>query len=280
MSERWMPKHGELYYYISTTRTVIPEKFNKYDAGIIARCFFGNCFRTAVEAESAAKKFKAFLLSFYEDQPVTNSNQLPKLTAEVFNRPDCPEWARYAAVNADGLVRVFLNKPSHQYRMYWYDPDSWWERGLHSVKYDASDWQHSLIERPGKETKLPDWCKPGEWVYLSNEEYDKIESIDGFGINLASGTIINKKYIHEDAVSARLRPYNAEEMKALMGKVLERKDGDAFLVTSYTPQLEKDLCAVDIDNMWVTPDDVLKDFTIDNALCGVLEHLENGEWVK
>ena len=65
-----------------------------------------------------------------------------------------------------------------------------------------------------------------------------------------------------------------------MGRVLEQKNGDAFLVTAYTPQLEKDLCAVDIDNMWVTPDDVLKNFTINNTPCGVLEHLENGEWVK
>ena len=79
---------------------------------------------------------------------------------------------------------------------------------------------------------------------------------------------------------ARLRPYTAEEMRALMGKVLERKDGDAFLITAYTPQLEKDLCAVDIDNMWVTPDDVLKDYTIDEKPAGVLEHLENGKWVQ
>ena len=38
--------------------------------------------------------------------------------------------------------------------------------------------------------------------------------------------------------------------------------------------------AVDIDNMWVRPDDVLKDYTINGSPCGVLEHLENGEWVK
>lgn len=28
--------------------------------------------------------------------------QYPKLTADVFNRPDCPEWAKIAVVNCDG----------------------------------------------------------------------------------------------------------------------------------------------------------------------------------
>lgn len=129
--------------------------------------------------------------------------------------------------------------------------------------------------------QLPDWCKVGEWVYLSNEEYDKIESIDGFGINLASGAFVNKKYIHEEAVSARLRKYNAEEMKALVGKVVDKKDGDAFVVTAYTPELDsRKLSAVAIDDMWVTADDVLEYYTINDSPCGKLEHLENGEWVQ
>lgn len=274
MSERWIPKHGELYYYISTTRTVIPEKFNKYDAGIIARCFFGNCFRTAVEAESAAKKFKAFLLSFYEDQPVTNSNQLPKLTAEVFDRPDCPEWAQYAAVDVQGLAYWYHHSPVADERI-----GVWkvWGTDRQLIGFfDSSDWQNSIVERPAKKPELPEWCKVGEWVYLSNEKYDKIESIDGFGINLASGSIINKKYIHEDAVSARLRPYNAHELKALVGKVIEF-DTFAQLVLMYDG---KDNAILAGDGDWISESTLLKDYTINNKPAGVLEHLENGEWVK
>ena len=71
-----------------------------------------------------------------------------KLTVDFFGRPDCPEWAKYAAVNADGSVRVFLNQPTTQYKLYWYDPTSYWEQSLKGDTFDASDWRNSLVKRP------------------------------------------------------------------------------------------------------------------------------------
>jgi hypothetical protein len=124
---------------------------------------------------------------------------------------------------------------------------------------------------------LPDWCKPGEWVYLSNEEYDKIESIDGFGVNFASGAIINKEYIHEEAVSARLRQYNDEEMMGLVGKVLRgcvKFDFFALIVYAESGEIQTNAHCY-------TADELLNNgYTIDGKLCGVLEHLEDGEWVE
>lgn len=89
---------------------------------------------------------------FYE-QWYGKWNQAPKLTAEVFDRPDCPEWARWAAVDACGAA-------------YWYEEcpntplfcDTRWHpirlgskiRSC-SERFDAADWEHSLIERPAKE---------------------------------------------------------------------------------------------------------------------------------
>lgn len=316
MSERWKPKHGETYYFVDSLFTVCSYAWR--DDGADAqyhKC--GNCFRTAKEAAAAAEKVKALLLSLHYNGTSTansetlkdtftehlkkfaeiqadvilqkareqyNNAPLPKLTAEVFDRPDCPEWAQYAMVNDLGYG-------------YWYEenPGLFCAGYGHGTKimfidrFDASDWQNSLIERPEKKT-LPDWCKQGEWVCcwdeVHGEEYSKIIAIKTEGMSSPvihfdnGGKATYGSLSWDDLKPARLRPYNAEEMKALMGKVLEQKNGDAFMVTAYTPQLEKDVCAVDIDNMWVTPDDVLKNYTINGKPCGVLEHLENGEWVE
>lgn len=83
--------------------------------------------------------------------------KLPKLTAEVFNRPDCPDWAEWAAVDASGAAYWYEERPS--------TPELFCHTRWHPVRlgskiqgcsgrFDASDWEHSLIQRPAKE--LPD----------------------------------------------------------------------------------------------------------------------------
>lgn len=135
--------------------------------------------------------------------------------------------------------------------------------------------------------ELPDWCKVGEWVW-SNDSYHKIVRIKTNGCS-APVIILDdgNKYTFgslswDDISQASPRPYNKKEMKALVGKVVDKKDGDAFVVTAYTPELDsRKLSAVSIDDMWVTPDAVLEYFTINGKPCGVFEHLnDNGEWVK
>lgn len=72
--------------------------------------------------------------------------QLPKLTAEVFNRPDCPAWAKFAAADENGCAYWFRNKPFEM-------NNGMWGGGANcriDGRFDASDWQHSLIERPAK----------------------------------------------------------------------------------------------------------------------------------
>jgi hypothetical protein len=62
LKERWKPKVGEKYYWIDPDgdrhySTWNDDKFDK------KRHAFGNCFRTESEAQSAAEKVKALLLS-------------------------------------------------------------------------------------------------------------------------------------------------------------------------------------------------------------------------
>lgn len=208
------------------------------------------------------------------DETATNCNQFPKLTTEVFNRPDCPEWAKYAAVSKFGCLTFFEEKPvlgnnsflpldkNYTTKLYRNEPGRW----------DASDWQNSLIERPAK---LPDWCKVGEWVYIHKiRAYVRVAKTEGYLLFNNAGHHVP----YDDCKQARLRPYNAEEMRALMGKVI-KKGPSMHIVTGFENVFCNE-CMVHVNGCLYSANDLLRQFHIGNAPCGVLEHLENGEWVK
>lgn len=208
MSERWKPKHGDTFWYVSEIADVNGTTW--LDDGIDPIFYeSGNCFQTEEEAEAAAKKVKALLLSLHEEQPVTDCDQLPKLTAEVFDRPDCPEWAKYAAVDGNGYAYYSSERP-----FILSDEFGWGivcgensRSELIPGKFTHINWSESRIKRP---TKLPDWCKVGEWIYTSSEQYLKINgiSVDLQKIELSNGATWSKQDIIDEAVPARLRPYN------------------------------------------------------------------------
>lgn len=194
--------------------------------------------------------------------------ELPKLTTEVFDRPDCPEWAKYAAVDKDGRGFYYHNKPRKN--------DYNW--GLSDVvgcklidNFDPSHWQNSLIERPAK-THLPDWCKVGEWVYQRlNKKYIQIGNLDMAHLAMLEADIKNGA-----TVQACKRPFNDKEMKALVGKVIEDED-EVNLVSCFhkdTGKIETDYESYDAESLKNST------FTIDGKPCYKLEHLENGEWVE
>lgn len=87
-----------------------------------------------------------------------NNVKLPKLTTDVFNHPDCPEWAKWAAVNENGKGFVFEYEPI--------DGKHVWHvacgKCLYIRDYDASDWKNSLlvfIERPAADLPEHDEVK-------------------------------------------------------------------------------------------------------------------------
>lgn len=237
----------------------------------------GKCFKIAVEDEDAVERVKDLLRHLRE--PITECKQLPKLTSEVFDREDCPEWAKYAAVDSDGDVRYHERYP--RLSKYWWVSDGN-ITGVNYGKFNATDWQNSLIERPVKETKLPDWCKVGEWAYSTvHEEYVKIRDIDEFDVTFDRGaycTVSHKSFV-EEYKQARLRPYNAEELKALMGKVIE-KGPSMHIVTGFENVFDN-VCMVHVNGCLYSANDLLqKGFTYDTKPCGVLEHKnEKGVWV-
>lgn len=76
-----------------------------------------------------------------------SKEELPKLTQEVFERPDCPEWAKWAAVDKSGAAFWYSERPKIAWPFHYS-----WAHGHNYMslkgKFDATDWKNSLIERP------------------------------------------------------------------------------------------------------------------------------------
>lgn len=275
MSERWKPSNGEQYWIIAFSEVV--QSVWMADRADLSRWQMGNCFKTKEEAVTALKKFTDLLLSLHET--TKDCSQLPKLTVEVFDRPDCPKWAKYAVVDLDGTGSYFESKPS---LLSWCP---WWDRTTkHCIidnlgNWDASDWQNSLIERP---VKLPDWCKVDAIGWHKRCGYFKVTYIDDVSkrVDIQQVEDNSKGYLSfhtvcNETVQAHLRPYSAKEMQGLIGKVVSNERGDMFLVTAFVAADGGGVC---VDGVVYDANDLFECYTINGRPCGVLEHLdEEGE---
>ena len=78
---------------------------------------------------------------------------MKKLTKDVFNYPECPKWAKYAAVDRDGracwyeLCPLIFKKDGAWVEEH--DSEIEWISG----EFDASDWTNSLVKRDNNKEK-------------------------------------------------------------------------------------------------------------------------------
>lgn len=79
-----------------------------------------------------------------------------KLTQEVFTRPDCPKWAKWAAVDSDGTAYWYEEKPTQGRGVFWAQAD-------HATQFVRIDEKFSrtvdLIERKQSQTNLEWLCE-------------------------------------------------------------------------------------------------------------------------
>ena len=138
--------------------------------------------------------------------------------------------------------------------------------------------------------KLPEWCKIGSWVWDERNGYGEIKSVrdDRSACNIefkgGGGDFVPEALA--ELKLARLRPYNVDEMKSLVGKVIEVELSEYAMclkVEGYWAYF-LDYCGNDEDDtarIIGYNTDMLKDMrAVDGSPCGCLEHLENGEWVR
>lgn len=119
------------------------------------KCGYGNTVTCSECGYSQYNKYarRRFYEQHYGKWPTTGKNAYPKLTVEVFDRPNCPEWAQWAAIDEDENVYWYSEKP-HKGLRSWIPSCPWTEaryRRILNEVFDASDWKNNLIERPAKE---------------------------------------------------------------------------------------------------------------------------------
>lgn len=149
----------------------------------------------------------------------------PKLTQDVFSATDCPEWARYAAVDENGSAYWYEMQP--QLRL---GSSVWFSSGLRSqmmylpnrfaaIIFDSTDWMHSLIERPAV---VPDWFKPG-----------------ALACNVYTHTcfhVTDSTEYCENYLEAKVRPFNDDELERKLGQCVLGPKNSRLLVTGFRPK--------------------------------------------
>lgn len=164
----------------------------------------------------------------YDDE---TTSPLPKLTTAVFERPDCPDWARFAAVEKNGSATWFDKQPVALSGCWSHDQYMLKARSI-GRNFDATDWLNSRVERPAK-PELPAWCKVGAWVYdTKRKSIQRIIEIIPPEIACSIPGDENNQYF---SVVQYLRPikwraWNDDEMKRQVGKTIKRKRGHVLLV--------------------------------------------------
>lgn len=290
--EKWTPEEGDRYFWVGSDAMAIEREFNINDSCDYTRFQCGNYFRTIEEAQEAAEKFKELLLNLHEVKEEEKPN-LPKLTAEVFDRTGYTKTIRYAVVTKDGSVIGYTSKPyiNEKYNCWAFDTGCCFTLETAGT-YDSTDWQNSLIERPEKKPKRPDWMKYEKWFYFRGN-YVKLfavrEKYNIISLDFLSGNrkVYSPKEVYTEAVEARLRPWTFEEAPV----VLKVKDPHGFALAYLSPFGGKYVIAyhhpdeyekLKLGEVTFTFSAFADIFTqIDGSPCGVLEHLnENGEWVK
>lgn len=210
-------------------------------------------------------------------QTAVNSEQLQKLTVDVFNRTDCPKWANYAYVDGLGNCILLRHKPCSDIDRCLPIIDDQNKRMMYGWGRFCQ-LKGNYIERPAK--ALPNWVKVGAVGYddMNNEYFEVIEvNNDSFRAkSIGSPDSCSGLYFNEFCSEGNKRPFNEKEMRELVGKVLETSNV-ALLVDAYMKVTKNIVTSCGTYNA----EELRARFTVDGKPCYKLEHLnEKGEWVE
>lgn len=135
---------------------------------------------------------------------------------------------------------------------------------------------------------IPDWCRTGAWVYVTpdNSEpfyckiygvtYSRVHNTTEVQVTLDGKSLVGV-FTWSNVQRARLRPWDADELKSMVGEVFEMGNGDLTLCLGY----QRDIAdLIFVGKLMSAQSFAESDWKLDGLPCGVLEHYEQGEWVK
>lgn len=198
-----------------------------------------------------------------------DDTKAPKLTSAVFDLPNCPDWARYAAVDSDNVAYWYEHAPIATGGEWFEGGGSCQEIGM----YDGSNWFRSVLVRPSNGPTLPEWCMLGSYVY--SKEQDKYAIItdivgDAEDIYLCNSMsevypIIKKSFFLKQWKYVNVVPYEWFDIRNLVGTTIRSKD-----VTATVMGYDHEKKAVLVNNVWMKPHDLILHgfFREDGKPCG------------
>lgn len=138
-----------------------------------------------------------------------------------------------------------------------------------------------------QKTEHPDQIQEGAWVYVLPDNiepfYGKVYSLylggQGVWVKL-NGRFVIAAFSMDRVRPARLRAWNDDELKSKVGKVFEMGNGDLTLCLGY--QRDRGALHFAGKGPFSYSAKILakSDWKLDGSPCGVLEHYEQGKWVK
>lgn len=158
-----------------------------------------------------------------------------------------------------------------------------WHEVVDSAENAQTEQFLNSEQLPSNPRKLPDWFKVGAIGYDNKlNEYFEITNIDNDNVVvkfIETSGYFSYQYFNEFCSEARKRPFNAYEMKALVGKVIEGTSIDFRALIHYYTSADDSVCT--IYNSYNAKELMESHIAIDGKPCYVLEHLnEKGEWVE
>lgn len=186
---------------------------------------------------------------------------------------------------ADCELTMQMDELTPSYCLYDKEKANW-----HEVKEEACKVSMQDNGERIQDNKLPDWVKVGAIGYDNKlNEYFEITNIDNDNVVvkfIETSGYFSYQYFNEFCSEARKRPFNAYEMKSLVGKIIEFKNGDATLATGYSEEFDEGVegYSYGIWTCWgwsMGAKELMNECTIDGKPCFKLEHLnDKGEWVE
>jgi hypothetical protein len=138
-----------------------------------------------------------------------------------------------------------------------------------------TDWQEVKEVKAEEILNLPSWCKVGEVVYhKESNQFFLIATIDEEAKVIE---LEDNGWFHiSEFAEARLRPFNENELRELVGKAIVGKLSKLICLIVNCGQ-----SYISVYGYTYSNEELLDMFTFtDGTPCGVYEHKENGEWVK
>lgn len=157
-ADEWEKVKEEAPYGSVTRQVEMKPLFTTVQVPIVGyQVMYGDCGSTTIHPDDYGKIISVLegesgeqgrddpeIYRVYPQRPAKCSGKLPRLTRIIFRRPDCPYWAKWAAVSKDGTAQWFSGEPE-------IDGDKWVAPGNQKsqriYKFYSVSWENTKIQR-------------------------------------------------------------------------------------------------------------------------------------